>query len=258
MSASDIDLPALLDVALRAAAAGAKVLERTAGVGLSIRTKGEAGNLVTDTDVAAEHAVRSVLLASRPLDRITGEELPDTEPDAAGIRWSIDPLDGTTNFVRGIPYFATSVGAVSVATGEWLVGAVAAPLLGRTYYASRGGGAWLLTNTGVRRLTGPHDRDDARILGTGISYTAQTRDTQYAQLPQAMTGFNDMRSLGAAALGICAVADGSLDGFVESDLGEYDWAAAALIAQEAGLHVLRPSDGIAGIRVGLPVPEVAR
>ncbi|MEZ0355846.1 inositol monophosphatase [Mycobacterium sp. SA01] len=241
----------LLDVALAAARSGADVLAAGARGELQITTKGEQGNLVTNVDVAAEHAVRGVIDARRPADEITGEELPPAGRQTAQVRWSIDPLDGTTNFTRGIPYYATCVGAVD-ADGRWLAGAVVAPALGKTYFAHRGGGAWLADSGGVRRLTGPDGHRGARLLGMGYSYSADVRREQFTLTAQQMRDYTDARIFGSAALAICAVAEGAIDGFVETDLAEHDWAAAAVIAEEAGLAVSRPVAGSSAVAVELP------
>lgn len=234
-------IPGLVDAALQAARAGAEVIRAGSGSISEVRGKGEAGNLVTDIDVAAERATRASLAQTRPDDLVTGEELPDNRPENPRIRWSIDPLDGTTNFIRGIPYFCSAVGAMDIETGEWIAGAVHAPLLDRVYFAGRGQGAWLQDATGLHRLTGPSGEHSVRLLGTGFAYEAEIRREQYAQFPGLMDGYTDSRALGSAALAICAVADGALDAYVESDLGEYDWAGASVIAEEAGLHVRRPT-----------------
>ncbi|MBL3688169.1 inositol monophosphatase [Leucobacter zeae] len=239
----------LLEAAITAAAAGAEVLRRGFGSRLTVDGKGDDGNLVTDIDLAAERAVRSALAARRPDDAVTGEELPDDAHRRAEVRWSIDPLDGTTNYTRGIPFFATSVGAQDLATGEWIVGAVHAPLLDRVYFARRGGGAWVRGGGGTRRLNGPTGETSARLLGTGLSYDPRVRAAQYAGLSELMRAFTDARALGSAALGVCGVADGTLDGFIEDDLGEYDWAGAAVVAEEAGLVVTRPSGDRTELRV---------
>ncbi|QEN14688.1 inositol monophosphatase family protein [Mycolicibacterium sp. ELW1] len=241
----------LLDVALAAARSGADVLAAGARGDLQITTKGEQGNLVTNVHVAAEHAVRGVIGARRPADEITGEELPPAGRPTAAVRWSIDPLDGTTNFTRGIPYYATCVGAVD-ADGDWLAGAVVAPALGKTYFAHRGGGAWLADAAGVRRLAGPDNGAGARLLGMGYSYSADVRREQFTLTAQHMRDYTDARIFGSAALAICAVAEGAIDGFVETDLAEHDWAAAAVIAEEAGLRVSRPVPGASAVAVELP------
>jgi myo-inositol-1(or 4)-monophosphatase len=251
----DLDPAELADVALEAARSGAEILTGFLSRGFDISVKGEAGNLVTDADVAAERAVRSVLARRRADDQVTGEELPATAAQDAGLRWSIDPLDGTTNFTRGIPYYATSVGAVA-SDGTWMTGAVVAPALRKTYYAYRGGGAWIADDGGVRRLTGPRPGSAARLLGIGYSYSAETRSAQYAMTADIMRGYHDARALGSAALAVCAVAEGVLDGYIETDLAEYDWAGAAVIAEEAGVHVERPSANSSMLRVErLPIAD---
>ncbi len=242
------DLAQLADVALEAARKGAAVLRAGADGELHITEKGERGNLVTDVDVAAEHAVREVIGTRRPHDQITGEELPAASADPGAIRWSIDPLDGTTNFTRGMPYYATSVGVVHV-DGTWLAGAVVAPALDKAYFGHLGGGAWLADSKGVRRLNGPVQSTSARLLGVGYSYSAEVRAGQYSMTAELMRGYTDARALGSAALAVCAVADGSLDGYIETDLAEYDWAGAAVVAQEAGLRVQRPSAASSELRV---------
>lgn len=245
---TNADGAALTDVALEAARAGAAVLSSFAERGFDITIKGEPGNLVTDADVAAEHAVRAVLARRRGSDQVTGEELPATTPSETSIRWSIDPLDGTTNFTRGIPYYATSVAAVTLG-GTWLTGAVVAPALRKTYFAHRGGGAWLADDRGVRLLSGPAPDASARLLGMGYAYSAKIRSAQYAMTAEVMSGYTDARALGSAALAVCAVAEGVLDGYIETDLAEYDWAAAAVIAEEAGLRVQRPSANSSSLRI---------
>ncbi|MFF1253959.1 inositol monophosphatase family protein [Pseudarthrobacter sp. NPDC058329] len=230
----------LLKVAKQAAAAGAGVLAgRNAGA-LQPSNKGEAGDWVTAFDVAAEHAVRAVISEARPKDSITGEEHGTTRPaEPTGYRWSIDPLDGTTNFIRNIVYYGTSV-AVADADGAWLAGVVNAPALGRVYYAARGQGAWLEENGTLTRLEGPVPGRKGQILATGFSYDPQVRSEQAAQFAGLLKDFADVRRLGSAALDLCLVADGTHDAFGERGLNEHDFSAGALIAEEAGCWVRRP------------------
>lgn len=240
----------LLSVARRAAAAGAAVLAERAEEQLDSSNKSADGDWVTAFDTAAEQAVREVITAARPRDVITGEEFGTTRPDApTGVRWSIDPLDGTANFIRNIVYYGTSV-AVADSDGTWLVGVVDAPALGRIYYASRGGGAWLeerslraadAGQTRRRQLHGPVPQRKGAILGTGFSYDDAVRAGQVEDLGRLMDGVVDVRRLGSAALDLCMVADGTLDEYGELGLNEHDWAAGALIAEEAGAWVHRPA-----------------
>ncbi|MFB0837376.1 MULTISPECIES: inositol monophosphatase family protein [unclassified Arthrobacter] len=230
----------LLEVARQAAAAGAHVLSGRDGNALDASNKGAAGDWVTAYDVAAESAVRDVISAARPGDSVTGEEQGTTRPaDPTGYRWSIDPLDGTTNFIRNIVYYATSV-AVADADGVWQAGVVNAPALGRVYYAARGQGAWLEERGVVTRLDGPVPGRAGQILATGFSYEPEIRVQQAAAFGTLMDGFADVRRLGSAALDLCMVADGTHDAYGERGLNEHDFSAGALIAEEAGCWVRRP------------------
>jgi myo-inositol-1(or 4)-monophosphatase len=230
----------LLEVAKHAAAAGARVLAGWNGEALQVSNKGDAGDWVTAFDVAAENAVRDVIAAARPGDSITGEEHGTTRPaDPTGYRWSIDPLDGTTNFIRNIVYYGTSV-AVADADGVWLAGVVNAPALGRIYYAARGQGAWLEEAGTLTRLEGPVQGRKGQILATGFNYDPLVRSEQAAQFAGLLEGFADVRRLGSAALDLCMVADGTHDAFGERGLNEHDFSAGALIAEEAGCWVRRP------------------
>ena len=233
-------LDELLDVALAAAAAGAEVLRGRDADRLDVTGKSGEGDWVTRFDVAAEQAVLRAILDRRPDDTVTGEESGTHRPEhPSGVRWSVDPLDGTTNFIRGIVYYCTSVAAAD-AEGNWLVGVVNAPALRRTYFAVRGAGAWLETDGGVRRLEGPEPGRPGRLYGTGFSFDAVRRERQIHTFFSTMAHYTDMRRLGSAALDLCMVADGALDGYGEQGLHEHDWAAGALIAEEAGALVHRP------------------
>ncbi|WP_026544705.1 inositol monophosphatase family protein [Arthrobacter sp. 35/47] len=231
----------LLHVALQAAAAGAAVLEARSEGELQAENKSSDSDWVTAFDTAAERAVRDVIWRSRPHDAITGEEYGTTVPEGqpSGIRWSIDPLDGTTNFIRNIVYYCTSVAAVDH-DGDWLAGVVHAPALDRVYWASRGQGAWVRERGTVRQLHGPVAGRAGTIVGSGFTYNPAQRSQQLGELGELLAGHGDLRRIGSAALDLCMVADGTLDAYVERALNEHDWAAGALIAEEAGVAVLRP------------------
>jgi myo-inositol-1(or 4)-monophosphatase len=231
----------LLHVALQAAAAGAAVLEARSEGELQAENKSSDSDWVTAFDTAAERAVRDVIWRSRPHDAVTGEEYGTTVPEGqpSGIRWSIDPLDGTTNFIRNIVYYCTSVAAVDH-DGDWLAGVVHAPALDRVYWASRGQGAWVRERGTVRQLHGPVAGRAGTIVGSGFTYNPVQRSQQLGELGELLAGHGDLRRIGSAALDLCMVADGTLDAYVERALNEHDWAAGALIAEEAGVAVLRP------------------
>ena len=272
-------VPGLLVVAKAAARAGADVLARrwtghhpAVPIGaeeIGAETKSSGSDWVTDYDRRAEQAVRGVIAGYRPSDEITGEEYGATRPARpSGLRWSIDPLDGTTNFVRGIPQFCTSVAVMGPADAEtadllgvaegterWLAGVVVAPALGRTWFASAGRGAFSTadaTTAGVDvpdrdaapvRITGPVPGRSGRLLATGFGYDPARRALQVRALAALLPAFGDVRRIGSAALDLCMVADGTLDAYAEFGTQEYDWAAGALVAEEAGARVRRPASG---------------
>ncbi len=229
-------------IAIQAARAGAAVCLRNFGVVTDAVTKGQAGNLVTAVDAEAEDVVRASIRTTRPADAVYGEEL-DLVAGQSDYLWVIDPLDGTTNFTRRIPIFGTSVAVQRVSDGQWLAGAVCAPALGQLWSAGAGGGAELvILGAEPQRLPLGIARSSARLLGTGLSYSQDRRDEQIGLLAETMRGYTDLRRMGAAAIDLCLLAQGSLDTFSEDDLGVYDWAAGALIAEEAGARVRRPTD----------------
>jgi myo-inositol-1(or 4)-monophosphatase len=257
----------LLAVARAAARAGAAVLaERpltptpATRQDLGADTKSSGSDWVTDYDRRAEQAVREVITAYRPHDAISGEEYGHTEPATpSGFRWSIDPLDGTTNFIRAIPQFCTSVAVEGPAEGSdgevrWLAAAIVAPALGRSWYAAAGQGAFSTVDDAVTgttgepvRLHGPVLGRSGRLLATGFGYAGARRDFQLEALAAILPYFGDVRRIGSAALDLCMVADGTLDAYAECGIQEHDWSAGALIAEEAGVPVRRPAhaDGTA-------------
>ncbi|WP_404289745.1 inositol monophosphatase family protein [Glutamicibacter arilaitensis] len=235
----------LVLVARRAAAAGAEVLSKRDVEKFNVDEKSAAGDWVTDFDRAAEEAIRATITTTRPNDELTGEEYPSQKPaNPSGYRWSIDPLDGTTNFVRNIAYYCSSVGVCQKqedGTDLWLAAAIVAPALQVEYFAGRGLGAWKhdLRTKKLTRLTGPVE-SDAKLLGTGFGYDAERRGFQIGVLQELLPDFVNIRRIGSAALDLCLVAEGSLDAYAEFGTQEYDWAAGALIAEETGTPVGRP------------------
>lgn len=235
----------LVLLARRAAAAGAQVLASRTGTFSALNTKSEAGDWVTEFDRNAEEAIRNTIITMRPNDELTGEEFGHHRPlKPSGYRWSIDPLDGTANFVRGIAYYASSVAVCHTdASGQtrWLAGAVSAPALGVEYYAGHGLGAWKLEHARqqVTALNGPRD-SDAKVIATGFGYDVARRQFQSQMLGELLTDYVNVRRLGSAALDLCLVAEGALEAYAEFGTQEWDWAAGALLAEEAGAKVGRP------------------
>lgn len=215
--------------------AGALVRDGRAGAGpaeLAIATKTSPTDLVTELDRAAERFLVEELRAVRPDDAVLGEEGAD-RPGSTGVRWLLDPIDGTVNFLYGVPQYAVSI-AAEVA-GQTVVGAVHNPVSGETFMAVRGAGSWL----GSRRLTGIGHAGtlDAAVIGTGFGYDAARRASQGRVLAGVLPRVANVRRLGAASLDLCFVAAGRLDGYFEQGLAPWDMAAGALVATEAGAVV---------------------
>lgn len=240
MNIDNLELEEILQCALASANAGAEELLNRFGGALTIQSKSSPEDHVTDADIAAETLVRSKIASLRPNDAITGEELAAQIGNNAEVRWSIDPLDGTVNYTRGVPYYATSVAAISIETGIWLAGAVVAPSLGITYFAKRGAGAFKIQNGQTHQIFGPPVERATKIVATGFSYSAMERAIQFEFLSEQMSRFVDVRRMGSAAIDACMVADGTVDAYYERHIKEHDWAAAMLIAEEAGQSVKRP------------------
>jgi myo-inositol-1(or 4)-monophosphatase len=223
--------PAIADLeelAVRLAEGAAAAVREGRRRAVHVAAKSTATDLVTEVDRATERWLVEQLRAERPDDGILGEEGGD-RPGSTGVRWIVDPIDGTVNFVLGLPEYAVSV-AAEVA-GEVVAGAVANPVTGETFHARLGGGAFLAGE----RLTGPRDVPLARaVIGTGFGYDAKLRARQAAALAPLLPQVGDIRRLGAASLDLCYVAAGRLDAYFEAGLNLWDHAAGGLVAAEAG------------------------
>ncbi|MFM9034623.1 MAG: inositol monophosphatase family protein [Mycobacterium sp.] len=207
----------------------------------AVRTKSSPTDPVTLADTETERLVRERLSRLRPGDGILGEE-GGGAPSGGAVRWVVDPIDGTVNFLYGIPAYAISLAAQ--VDGVSVAGAVADVAGGQIYSAAAGLGAHVSSESGRRRLR-CNDVDDLSmaLLGTGFGYSPPRRAAQAALLAKLMPEVRDLRRLGSAALDLCMVAAGRLDAHYEHGLHEWDWAAGALIASEAGAVVLLPADG---------------
>lgn len=195
-------------------------------------TKTSATDLVTEYDQASERLVVERLLAARPHDGVVGEEGTDIA-GTSGVRWVIDPLDGTTNFVYGHPGCNVSIAAEVDGIGV-VAGAVHDPLIGDRYAARLGGGAH---RNGVAIRCNPAPPMAAALVGTGFSYDPARRERQARVLVEVLPRVRDVRRMGAAAIDLCSVASGRLDAFYERGLQPWDYAAGALVATEAGALV---------------------
>jgi myo-inositol-1(or 4)-monophosphatase len=216
-----------LEVALQAAeAAGALLRERWRQVH-TIRWKGFR-DIVTETDTAVEALILARLRGAFPDHAITSEEA-GADAEGAGVRWLIDPLDGTTNFARNNPNFGVSIAALE--DGVAVVGAVVDPLRGHIFAAHRGGGATL--NGAPIHTSGVTDLE-AMIFSVDCPRDPARRQEMWRKARILLTYGRTMRALGAAALNMVYVAAGWTDLYVSPDVQPWDHAAAGLIVQEAG------------------------
>jgi myo-inositol-1(or 4)-monophosphatase len=219
----------LLNLAVTAArAAGALLRERFHAPRTEIDTKSTATDMVTDADRAAESLIKDGIHSERPDDTILGEETGEAL-GSSGLRWVVDPLDGTTNFLFGIPHWAVSI-ACEDADGAF-VGVVYDPLRDELFSAQRGAGARL---NGAPIAVSAADDLARALVGTGFSYLAEERQAAAALLPTILPRVRDIRRAGAASLDIAWVAAARLDAFYESGLAPWDAAAGRLIVTEAG------------------------
>ena len=201
---------------------------------LRIETKSSPTDLVSQVDREAERMIVERLRELRPDDAVLGEE-GALGQGTSGVRWVIDPLDGTTNYVYGYPAFAVSI-AVEV-EGQPQIGVVFDSSAGRMYRAIGGFGAEC-DGQAIRARKQP-DLSTA-LVGTGFSYEAAQRERQGSVVAQVLGHVRDIRRGGAAALDLCHVAAGHVDAYWELDLSPWDYAAGAVIAQEAGAEVAYP------------------
>ncbi|NHC13835.1 inositol monophosphatase [Motilibacter sp. E257] len=242
------DLQELLSVATEAAARAARLLvdERPPDLGVAA-TKSSPTDPVTEMDRASERLVVETVLARRPGDGFFGEEGAD-RAGTSGVVWVIDPIDGTVNYLYDHPFWAVSVAAE--VEGEAVVGVVAAPAVGETFWAVRGGGAHLSSDAGSRPLqVNSGVALDRALVGTGFGYAAERRARQGAVVAQLLPRVRDIRRGGSAAYDLCSLAAGRLDAYYERGVQRWDTAAGALVAREAGAVV-------GGVRGAAASPEL--
>jgi len=199
-----------------------------------VATKSTPTDVVTASDHALESFIRERLAMLRPGDAVVGEEHGSTAGESRTV-WLVDPIDGTVNFLYGMPWYAISVAAVR--DGASVAGAVIEPATGRLWSAAVGAGA--TCDGRPLRVSGATDLS-LSLLGTGFSYRAERRVRQVRMIGGMLPHVRDVRRAGSASLDLCAVAAGWADAYLEHGCNWWDWAAAALIAQEAGALVRTP------------------
>ncbi len=221
-------------VAVEVAQLAAELVRASIGHAAAAGTKSSPTDVVTATDVESEALIRRELLERCPGSSIAGEELDDDRGTNA-IAWTVDPIDGTVNFLYNLPVVSVSI-AASI-HGTTVAGAVVDVLHGETFSASLGGGA--------RRNGAPITSTDAgdlsqSLVATGFSYSSIRRAEQSSILNRLLPVVRDIRCMGSAALNMCWVGCGRLDAYYEHDTKPYDYAAGALIAAEGGAIVQLP------------------
>ncbi len=228
----------LLAVALAAArAAGDLLLARADEVVGGISSKTSGTDLVSDADRDAEALVIATIRAARPGDGILAEE-GGGGAGSTGITWVVDPLDGTINYLWGVPQWSVSIAAADDRGA--VAGVVHDPSRGETFTAVRGGGARM--GGRVLAVTPGRPLGEA-LVGTGFSYRSAERAVQAGRLTRVLPAVRDVRRLGSAALDLCWVAAGRLDGYYETGLNPWDRAAGELVAREAGARVRELAPG---------------
>ena len=236
---------ALLQVAIEAAtSAGAMLAERVRhGAERDVSAKSTPTDLVSEADLAAERMIRELLARRRPDDGFVGEEGDHTQ-GTSGLSWVVDPLDGTINFLFGIPQWCVSV-AVRDSQGT-IAGAVYDPNRDELFSATRDSRPTLLGRDGTRELggrgaggLGSHGGDLATaMVATGLAYDANVRAAQARVLARLVPRVRDIRRLGSAALDLTWTAAGRYDAYFERTVKQWDIAAGTLICERAGLRVL--------------------
>lgn len=217
---------------------GAFLLDGLTRPRTAIETKSSGTDMVSEMDRGAERMLVDGILAARPHDGILGEEGTDTI-GTSGVRWIIDPLDGTTNYLYGHPQWSVSVGIEIDGVGS--VGVVDAPMLRETYTATVGGGAFC--NGAPIRVSGCDSLGHA-LVATGFGYEASLREWQGAIVHMLLPEVRDLRRGGSAALDLCFVACGRVDAYYERGCNPWDLSAGSVLVREAG-----------GLATGLAGPE---
>ena len=238
MSASAPDPGQLLALAVDVAREAAALVARgRSSAAEHVDVKSSPVDVVTAVDRASEELVVRRLLAARPGDGVVGEEGAD-RAGTSGVRWVVDPIDGTVNFLYDLPAYAVSIAAE--VDGEVHAGVVLNVATGELFTATSGGGAFSASPSRPEpvRLTGSRPVSlEQTLVATGFGYRVEQRRAQGAVVAELLPRVRDIRRYGSSALDLCSVAAGRVDAYYELDLKPWDHAAGALVAAEAGLVV---------------------
>lgn len=235
------DDQALLALARETGLAAADLVADMRADGVEVAaTKSTATDVVTAADQAAEELIRTRIAAARPHDGFLGEEGGASDAGTSGVRWVVDPIDGTVNFLYGIPAYAVSIAAE--VDGRVRAGVVVDVAHGEVWSATRGGGAHRNGHRLAVPAAGPLEE---WLVRTGFGYAASLRAAQAVAVGRMLPQVRDVRRIGSCALDLCAVAAGESDAYVEEGVHDWDHAAAGLVLEEAGgcWEVLRGASG---------------
>ncbi|MDP1876064.1 MAG: inositol monophosphatase family protein [Actinomycetota bacterium] len=225
----------LARLAWRAGGDAARFLRDERPLLLEVESKSTPTDSVTAMDRGSELLIRAAILSERPDDAILGEEGGE-RTGSTGVRWVIDPLDGTVNYVHRLPLWGVSIAVEE--QGMASVGVVVTPVLDEAYIAVRGQGAWRVRGARAERI---HVSDcrvlDRALVATGFDYDAGRRAEQGAVAGRLVAEVADLRRSGSAVVDLCWLASGQVDAYFERGLNPWDLAAGALIAHEAGAVV---------------------
>lgn len=233
-------LAEITEIARNAALRAGDTLKKRFGTVFTISSKPDAG-LLTEVDLESEEIIISEIRKKRPSDAILAEEAGVVSEfrGESPFRWIIDPLDGTTNFVHGVPHFAISIGVEC--EGEVVCGVIFNPMTGELFEAVKGGGTTL---NGKRMHVSGAELIDESLLATGFSYRkGEIVDHEVVVLSRVLHQVRAVRRFGSAALDLCYVAAGRFDGFWEYDLSPWDVAAGILLVAEGGGNVSNMNGG---------------
>lgn len=246
----------LADLALVVAREAASLVTEARAGGVSVAaTKTTDIDIVTEADRAAERLIRARLAEARPDDAFLGEEGEDV-PGTSGVRWVIDPIDGTVNFLYGLPQYAVSIAAE--VDGEAVAGVVLNVETGAEYVGWVDDDGAHATRDGVAIACAPPAALDRMLVATGFSYDRGVRAVQAEAVLRLLPRIRDLRRLGSCALDLCHVAEGRLDAYVEEGVNLWDHAAAGLIARAAGARTeILPGAGGLTLLVCAPAPAFA-
>ncbi len=228
----------LLDIARTIALQAGELAARRRSEGVTVAaSKSSSVDIVTEADRETEALIRGMLADARPNDGFYGEESTATA-GTSGLTWLVDPIDGTVNFLYGLPHYAVSIAVVEgdpdPLTWTGIAGCVVNPAIGEVYTGLAGEGAWL--GEKPIRVADPVDLSQA-LVGTGFAYDSDMRGRQGAIVAQLLPQVRDIRRMGTASLDLCFVASGRFNAYFERTLSPWDHAAGAIIAREAGATV---------------------